>query len=656
MMRLLCRRFSSKIIYGRSSNLMGSNKHELLKINKEKRAQMLSKLAEYPPGELLENYKKVLRAVLNSQIDRLPLDEKSKSKQELALVFDKVVQALKPGSSEIEILREFLVYPYPEWFTLECSSTLFDIYEILINRLFEADLKSEEKGAKKSGYDRELLVKILPNLITMFVYSRLVTFEVGQARLESLTEEASDEMIEVLELRYQMEAIERIVGEKVSTAEVVQVRSKIRYTEGEFLASTEKDFLYKPKPADKPSEPDRESAEARKSLAALGVIDSSRSRAMLDKLYHCLCFRFRYSSIVDLELMLKTMTSSKHFHAGLLDLLNLDLDQRFDKVSLDYFLLFMETFYKAGMYFPHYHLYRFREKYLARISSMLPAQLFKTLRMLTRAQPPHFSLFNKKLLKKSLSRKVVETLPLSQQCGLVFQAAKNPHTPSSRLKELLQMIDLEGRSGDLTIFDIKLLLMSSQYSPLVYTINFKSFVPQLGKFGREGAHVQALIEEFVQKQPFELKKLELEQNLRQAKESDGSSSSSSESSSESSSSESSEEAEASDPQDTPQPDQTPKRKPRTASKPPSNSVTAKTAEEGQQGLEGKVEDPAAKPKSKRTRKPKAESQPPKKEQPLLDEIVVEAPQVERAQPTKPAPKKRPQKPQSKPASGAQTAN
>ena len=531
--------YSVKITYKSGSKLKGMNKQNLLKVNEEKRTAMLNKLKEYSPSDLLTNYKKILRSVFNSQVDSLSQKDKERVKQEISSIYNRVVAAMNSKdnvSKEIDIgvLKEFLVYPYPEWFTLECSSLLFEIYELLVNRLYHLDKSCEERGLKRSLYDRSILPNIIPNLNIMFVYSRLVKFEVGHMKIDNLMAgDVGEEVMEVLEMKHKSHIINKIVNDNISSYETVSkaesnqteemtsgsgdrllnrpdsfsleeatfrtvklVKSSIKFTSGEIQEEKNKEYLFDTsKKEGNPQERMSEGISTEK-IRQLGVIDAEKSKQLLMKLCFCLGFKFsQFSTSKEQELILEMMNASKHFDTLLMDLINLSLLDRFSKISLDFFLLFMDVSYKSALNYPQYHLYAFREKFYKRIKTMGPHQLRKVLRLVTRTQPLHFNIFNRQLISTIIKESTFEKYSVSSKCSIIYYLSKNLHTTDAVLSTLPGCItgtDI----GQMSIFDLKMLMMSAQYNKHIYKIDVAKYVPSLEVYGGDGFYVQSMIEEF----------------------------------------------------------------------------------------------------------------------------------------------------------------
>ena len=431
---------------------------------------MLNLLSGMSQEDLVSNYKKILRGIVNAQIDTLKGEEKQALKIEIVKIFEKLSTAVKESSLPFDNLVAVLSFPYPEWFTLHCSSTLFELlYELLIK---------ERKPTVQE------LLTFLPNIANLYLFNKLLEFQTLDIRIEDIEKGGGieeEEYIDYIQESHKLRTVQNILGDKDIPDDLFSTQKSAKN------AAENENSVEKLQKID-------ENSEQKENSIKLGYIDAGKSAFVLEKRFQVLCDGFHELVRSDVDLALGFMKSTKVFDSRLLDYVALYVFTNFAKLNQDSILRYIDVAYRAKRNFPFHIYYMFRDRFFTRISSMSPRQQLSTFRLLTKQKLYHHDTFMIEIIENILAN--VEKgnfkhydLPVLQYFMYRSSYAKSGYAARIVLQYLPAL-----HLGSL--MDIKLILMGMARETDSSTVNrvISSLQPILDKMGaKKGGEIEMII-------------------------------------------------------------------------------------------------------------------------------------------------------------------
>ena len=424
-------------------NLQGGsskqNRTELFAANRAKRQQMLFKVAKMSDNELVENHQMIIRSIVNTHLRSMDDIEKKRAKNELANIFARLTEAIK--SVDTETIHALLKNEYPTWFTVQCSSWLFDLYEEIINRLYIQTLSNNPTV-------RRLVLDLLPNFNKMMAYNRAASL------VSSVDSDASvDDSIDTFDDR--REIVSQAVTHRRDRSDAMldggETASVIVYG-GNVVAGGQSGV---------PGAGTGIGGDLRTRSIAIGdeviqagVIDRERSLKMTEKL--CFCLTSNYGGFLRSELIdvLGVMKHTEYFDARLIDYTGIYIEDQPDKVSIDVWLEYINISTKAGRSFPYHLIYAFRNRFMTRLDSLTSFQLLKTFHQITKLRLFYFNNFISNLLSHLYSIDTLKRFSAYHIPLLFFATAKSQHSTSAQLSSVLDILQ---PNPELSIIDCRMI-------------------------------------------------------------------------------------------------------------------------------------------------------------------------------------------------------
>lgn len=459
--------------------------------NRDKRANMLQTLSKMDDTMLEISFDKVLRGVVNARIANTELEERTKTIQALAEVFQRATDLIKKQRN-FKAAMMFLEFEYPDWFRVKCSSALFELYEFFIDEVYCLDRNSRSDGMPETEYGGEDLVKILPNLTKMFRFSKQIDLYVDDRKLmempsdilgermielsEEITEESSKNTWKSTEGSALPEY--SILGISLSKADIQKVNSSqtpvststdadkqdwesrvkttVKLSMGTSIVNAEMNLKIEERggtdePRGEPVSPDPK----------LGSLDKQRSIFMLHKLYYSLARHFGSLSKSDLTLVLVLMNTSRVPDVSLYDHTMLLLSDEFEQCPLFMCLQFFDLSIRLNRNLPFHLFYLFRNRFFSKLTIMKQKELTSVLRLTTKVKLKNFEGFHRRLLTIMGRKKYIQGIGRSQLAAVLFFTAKNPMSDDRLIEKLLDRMKLHIKS--LRLIEIKLVVYSLLY-------------------------------------------------------------------------------------------------------------------------------------------------------------------------------------------------